>query len=182
MDLGPIWSPDLHRIYGECDVWREAVLARIRAERPAVVVLGIARHYGPEYRFDVFGSQWLSGLATTVRDVSASGSRVVVLGPIPKPPADVAECLSAHLDSVSACTGPPSELLDAAGITAEREAVIHAGGHYVDVSPWFCTATVCPPVVGNLLVYRDDNHVTTGYAKWVEPALGAELDAVGPRP
>ncbi|WP_029068359.1 acyltransferase family protein [Jonesia quinghaiensis] len=34
----------------------------------------------------------------------------------------------------------------------------------VDTQGWFCTDTQCPAVVGNVLVYRDENHVTATYA------------------
>jgi hypothetical protein len=39
------------------------MLQRIRAERPALVVLGAARHYGDVYHFQVYGPAWISGLA-----------------------------------------------------------------------------------------------------------------------
>jgi hypothetical protein len=31
-------------------------------------------------------------------------------------------------------------------------------------------------IVGNLLVYRDDNHITASYANWLTPAVGARLE------
>jgi peptidoglycan/LPS O-acetylase OafA/YrhL len=46
-----------------CDRWRANMLQRIRAERPALVVLGAARHYGDVYHFQVYGPAWISGLA-----------------------------------------------------------------------------------------------------------------------
>jgi hypothetical protein len=33
-------------------------------------------------------------------------------------------------------------------------------------------------IVGNLLVYHDDNHITATYASWLTPAVGARLEAV----
>jgi hypothetical protein len=33
-------------------------------------------------------------------------------------------------------------------------------------------------VVGNLLVYRDDNHLSTSYPAWLAPLLSVELDQV----
>src|SRR5215211_3128123 len=88
------WSPVLGRPYRECDQWRSNMLQRIRSERPAVVVLGAARHYGDVYHFQVYGPTWISGLAKMVRQVRATGARVIVLGPTPKPKADVPDCLS----------------------------------------------------------------------------------------
>ncbi|EME51202.1 putative acyltransferase [Amycolatopsis decaplanina DSM 44594] len=34
---------------------------------------------------------------------------------------------------------------------------------FLDFSDYFCTAEVCPPVIGNVLVYLDDNHVSGTY-------------------
>jgi hypothetical protein len=31
-------------------------------------------------------------------------------------------------------------------------------------------------IAGNLLVYRDDNHITASYADWLTPAVGARLE------
>ncbi|HEX2042771.1 MAG TPA: acyltransferase family protein [Acidimicrobiales bacterium] len=171
----PVWSPDLGRHYRECDAWRDAVLARIRADRPAAVVLGVARHYGPEFRFEVHSRAWLDGLAEMVRRVQAEGARAVVLGPPPLPAGDVPDCLSSNPSQVVACTHPKEEGVDLNALGAERGAVDGAGGVYVDVTPWFCTAT-CAVVVDNLLVYRDDNHLTTSYASWLAPVVGAHLD------
>ena len=169
----------LRRPCRESDAWRERVFERVRAERPAVVVLGAARHYGPEYHFRVFGQEWLAGLRDTVRRLRATGARVVVLSPTPLPKRDIPECLSRHLDDAAACTRPLRDAVDPRGARAEAAAVRAAGGVYVDVTPWICTRSRCAVVVGNLLVYRDDNHLTTSYAAWLAPVLAAELDAAG---
>jgi hypothetical protein len=175
-----LWSPVLGRPFRECDQWRAAAIERIRAERPALVVLGAARHYGPEYHFQVYGPAWLSGLADMVRQVGATGAKVLVLGPTPKPQGDVPDCLSQHLTDAVACTQPRSRAIDGGGVRAERAAVEHAGGSYLDVSPWLCTPSTCAVVVGNLLVYRDDNHLSTSYPAWLAPLLSVELDELAP--
>jgi hypothetical protein len=43
------------------------------------------------------------------------------------------------------------------------------------VTDLFCTATRCPLIVGNDLVYRDDNHVTVEYATLLRPVIEAEI-------
>jgi peptidoglycan/LPS O-acetylase OafA/YrhL len=171
-----LWSPVLGRPYRECEEWRAAVLERIRTERPAVVVLGAARHYGDVYRFQVYGPAWVSGLASTVRLVRATGAQVVVLGPTPRPRGDVPDCLSQHLGNAVACTQPRTAAIDTGGMRVERRAVLRAGGSYIDVSPWVCSRSTCAVVVGNLLTYRDDNHLSTAYAAWLSPLLAFQLD------
>jgi peptidoglycan/LPS O-acetylase OafA/YrhL len=169
------WSPVLGRPYRECDQWRANMLQRLRSERPAVVVLGAARHYGDVYHFKVYGPDWISGLAKEVREIRATGTRVVVLGPTPKPTVDVPDCLSAHLSNAVACLSSRSDAVNAAGLRAEREAVLRAGGSYLDITPWLCTKASCAVVVGNLLAYRDDNHLSTTFTRWVSPVLGSAL-------
>jgi hypothetical protein len=170
-----LWSPVLGRPFRECDRWRAGVLARIRAERPAVVVLGAARHYSDLYHFQVYGPAWLSGLAAMVSRVRATGAQVIVLGPTPKPTVDVPDCLSQHLGDAVACTTPLAAAVDARGVRAERDAVQRAGGIYLDVRPWICTRSTCAVIVGNLLVYRDDNHLSTPYTTWLSPLLASQL-------
>ena len=55
-----------------------------------------------------------------------------------------------------------------------------AGAILIDPSPWFCTATTCPPVINNIIVYCDDTHPTATYTKWLSPVLSAALEkAIG---
>ena len=150
----------------------------MRELRPQLVVLDVARHYSNDYHFTVYSPQWYAGLAATVRAIRSAGVPVLVLGPIPKPPQDVPSCLSAHLRDVQRCTIGQAATLSAAGIRGERSAVLAAGGAYFDLSRLLCAGGRCPVVVGNDLVYRDDNHLTPEYAGWLAPVLAAELDGV----
>ena len=61
-----------------------------------------------------------------------------------------------------------------AGVAAEAVATAAGGGRYADLTALFCTAERCPVIVGNDLVYRDDNHLTIEYAEVLGPVL-AEL-------
>jgi peptidoglycan/LPS O-acetylase OafA/YrhL len=175
--LIPIFSPVLGRDFTECEQWRTQTIARIGAEHPAIVIVDAARHYGPEYDFHVYSSQWLSGLAQTVKELRATGARVLVFGPIAKPAGDAPDCLSVHLDDAQACAVPTGAAINYLGSRAEQIAVEGAGGYYVPTAPWVCSKDRCPIVAGNLLMYRDDNHLTDTYAKWLEPVVAASIDA-----
>jgi hypothetical protein len=178
----PLRSPVLGRAFRECTAFDAAVLARIRAERPALVVLGVARHYSaprtrnPLYGIAVYDDQWLSALRSRVAELRSMGLRVVVLGPTPKALHDAPDCLAAHLDDLGACATPRALAVDVAGEAAERRAVLAAGGSYVDVADWLCAAQACGEVLGNLLVHRDDNHLTAHVVRWLSPLLGRAVD------
>jgi peptidoglycan/LPS O-acetylase OafA/YrhL len=173
-----VWAPNFGREYRECDQWRDAVVEHVRTEHPSLVVLGANRAYGDAYRLPTFGPAWLDGLHTMVVALHEAGVPVVVLGPVPLPANDVPECLSAHLDEPAWCAPQARDDFVTRGIAAERATTEDAGGTYVDVRPFFCDPTGCVVIVGDLLVYRDQNHITTGFATWLSPALGAELDVV----
>ena len=156
------------------------MLARIASVRPALVILGVARHYTSIYGFTPYDQQWLSGMAQMVAQIRQLGSKVMVIGPIPKPPMNVPDCLSAHLTDATACTFPLAQTVDAAGEAAERAAVLAAGGSYVNTEPWFCSGPTCAVIAGNIEMWRDDNHITATFSAYLGPALGAELAVVMP--
>jgi len=168
----PIFSPVLGRTFTECDEWRTDVMQQLAAMHPALVILGVARHYTDIYNFTPYSDVWLSGLGQEVSAIRATGAQVMVMGPIPKPPFDVPGCLSAHLTDASACTVPLSTGIDSAGMAAERAVVERNGGTYVNTEPWLCTASSCAVIVDNLDVYRDDNHLTQTFADFLAPVVG----------
>ena len=176
MDL-PTLSPQLHREFTECERWRTAAIDRLRAQRPALVVLGLWRRYSTEpgrsAGFDGYDRAWIDSLGRLVSELRAGGAQVLVLGPIPDPGSVVPICLSGHLDDATACAPARSDAVNQAGITAERVATEAAGGQYADLTDLFCTARSCPVIVGDTLVYLDSNHLTVEYASALAPAVEA---------
>ena len=173
MDL-PINSPYLGREFTECEQWRRDVMARLEKERPRLVVLDMSRRYGADFGFTSYDQAWQDGLTRLVQRLRGTGASVLVLGPVADPHSTVPTCVSAHMDNAAACAPARSEGLNDAGIAAESAATARGGGQYAELSELFCTADRCPVIVGNTLVYRDDNHVTTEYARVLAPLL-AEL-------
>ncbi|VBA34404.1 acyltransferase family protein [Mycobacterium attenuatum] len=175
LDL-PIVSPYLGRTYTECEQWRTEIVNRLRAERPRLVVLGMSRRYHADFGFAAYDPAWLDALTRTVAQLRSFGSAVLVLGPVADPQSSVPTCLSAHLDDAGACAPQRSLATNAAGVAAEEAATAAGGGQYVDLTELFCAADRCPVIVGNTLVFRDDNHVTTEYSQMLAPVLGALVD------
>jgi peptidoglycan/LPS O-acetylase OafA/YrhL len=176
----PIYSPDLGRNFVECDIWRQNALARIQQIHPALVILAMSRDYAPIYGFASYDQQWLTGLSRMVSVLRQMGSKVLVLGPVPIPPRIVYDCLSEHLTDAVACTWPVGQVVNEAGVAAERSVVTAAGGLYFDVQPWFCTAQRCGVIVGNILMWRDASHITEPYSAFLGPAMSAQLAEVLP--
>ncbi|BBY18452.1 acyltransferase [Mycolicibacterium litorale] len=168
----PITSPYLGRTFSECEQWRVDVLDRLEAERPQLIVVDMSRRYGADFGFASYDPAWVDGLSRLVSRLRATGAAVLVLGPVPDPLSTVPSCVSGHMDDVVACSPVRAAALNDNGIAAEAGAVQSAGGRYADLSDLFCTAQRCPVIVGNTLVYRDDNHITGEYAQWLAPVIG----------
>lgn len=52
--------------------------------------------------------------------------------------------------------------------------------HLVRTKEWFCPGDTCPAVIGNILVYRDQQHLTTLYAQSLAPRIWAEVSPLLP--
>jgi hypothetical protein len=90
----------------------------------------------------------------------------------------VPDCLSQNLANTPVCSIPKHyPFHNPGGIAHEKAVASSAGAGCVDTDPWFWLATTCTVIVGNMLVFRDDNHLTATYASWLTPVIGAELAA-----
>ncbi len=179
MDL-PTAIPLFGREYTECEQWRDQITGRLRAEHPRLVVLSMMRRYGAQYGwasgFTSYDPAWIASLTRQVQQLRSIGAQVLVLGPMPDPQSVVPLCLSLHLDDASACSPHTSKAVNQPGIAAEAAATKAGGGQYSDLTELFCTADRCPVIVGNTLVYRDQDHVTFEYSQLLAPVVGALMD------
>ncbi len=173
-----IYLDTLKRNFTECRTWRDAAFRRIRALKPAMVVMASTAQGGvlpgvPDAEQD---TAWTDAWMRSVDAVRTSGAQVYYVNDTPWHGTIVPECLSAHLDDPQACARPRAAALLA---PARRQSVMQAararGATIVDPVPWLCTATACPVVIGNVLVYKDRHHLTTVYSRLLAPLLSAAL-------
>ena len=60
-------------------------------------------------------------------------------------------------------------------LQVEDQLAAQFGTATVDTSDWLCTPQACPVVIGDLLVYRDRNHLTPDASAFLAPLLEAAL-------
>jgi len=41
-----------------------------------------------------------------------------------------------------------------------------------------CNDEACPAIIGDILIYRDDSHITDAAAQWLEPELWRALQPI----
>lgn len=160
--------------YEACREWREAVIAELRSNPPAVVVLA---NYGRVNLTDEtadYSSAWQSGLEKTISALKEF-TEVVVIADTPDLGQTPSICLSAHLGSTVDCTVSADRALDAPSRAAEIRAVARTGATLVDLTPYLCSSSACPPILGNVLVYRDAHHITATFSRAVSGVLSAQM-------
>jgi peptidoglycan/LPS O-acetylase OafA/YrhL len=161
---------------GECDRWRAEVFTRLAQLSPAMVIMSSLHHgLAPAGMTGDPDQAWAQGWLATVKQVKATGAKPVILEDNPFPRSNVLTCLTAHPRAVQDC-----DLRVPAAVNTGRQRAIRAmadanGVQVVDTTPWFCSATVCPAIVGGTPVYRDTNHITATYSAFLGPVLGKEL-------
>jgi hypothetical protein len=159
--------------YARCDRWRDAVIAQLRADPPALVIL--SNYSAPAFADSTDeAGQWQSGLERTIAQLSAF-TQVAVIADTPDLKQDPAVCLSAHLNAASLCGRPSSVALDGSTRAAERLATASTGTPLIDLTEYLCTSQLCPVIIGSTLVYRDSHHLTATFSTTMAGVLAARI-------
>jgi len=139
----------------------------------------VASTYPSNDLLGVTGTQdeaWAAAWQRSIGRLSAPGTEVFFVNDTPWQAGSAPDCLSGHLDRPSACARDRGSAIN----LPERRTLIEdtvraAGARIIDPAPWFCTAEKCPSVIGNILVYRDQHHITTAYSRLLAPLLAEAL-------
>ena len=162
--------------YPECRPWRERVMQRLIDENVKVVFIGYSnRLLDPNTKEPFVDSIIKAGFAELIPTLQSMGISPIIITDTPYPGQDVPTCLSQALSNVSSCT-----FTRAKGIRDTRQqtniaVAIENGAQSLDISNWVCASEICPVISGNLLMYRDSNHITTTYAQWLTPFMDAAV-------
>jgi len=127
-------------------------------------------------------------MATRVlKQWAAQGRKVVVVRdtptPVgvwgtPQPQGDIPRCLESHADDMSKCV---TQLQPDPWATAAQE-LDDQDTKVIDMTRWFDCAKTCPSVIGNVIVYFDNSHISSTYAASLTPELNAAIQKTGLAP
>jgi peptidoglycan/LPS O-acetylase OafA/YrhL len=106
-----------------------------------------------------------SGLTSLWLELEDAGIPVLPIQSTPMIRLDVPDCVSAAPQTYKSECGRDRE----AAILGRADPVIRAaeelGLESVDLNEFICEPSYCPPIVGNVLVYRDQHHLTATYSR-----------------
>jgi len=167
----------------ECLDWNRQLLAWLRRHREVRTVFVSA----------ISGSSWVTGRRSqwdtavdgylrAYRALPSSVRTVVVLRDTPKARLETAGCvqqaISARRRADAACALARTRAVvgDPAAAAARRFETDRV--RLADLTPFMCDARRCYPVVGGALVYKDEHHMTTVFARSLWPYLARRVDRI----
>ena len=121
---------------------------------------------------------WAAGADATMARLAEVAPHLVVIGDNPSADVDPPACLSGSTDDASACATSREEAVRFDRISGEYVAAQAHGATFIDTTNWLCTPTTCPAVIGDLLVLRDETHLTPPMAEFLTPLVEAALAPV----
>jgi peptidoglycan/LPS O-acetylase OafA/YrhL len=178
------WNPRLNRPYDECTSWRDQVFDRVRAEKPDLlvltsndldnggIVLGGVRQPTRGHGDDAL---WVDGWKKSFERLDLPGTETMLLQDTPWPKGFSPECLAENADMITECQRPvKNAIVEPGRRSAVAQAARARGVKVLDPTPWFCT-TVCPPVIGDEMVFKDNSHMSATFSATLAPVIGREI-------
>ncbi len=161
--------------YTSCRLWRDAALKKIQALSPHTII--ISNYQRSQERIDAEDQQaaWGDGLKRIFNSLPAS-AQVVVIADTPDFPRTPAICLSNHLLDADNCALEKRRAVDDSLVALEQKITIENKHHYVNMNDYLCTVETCGPIIGNVLVYRDQHHITVEFSDKLAAVLGSAIE------
>lgn len=172
----PVYHQRLTRPYSQCNEWTRNVVDYLRGAGFDMVVLS----QSPKHRIagkEKQSPQSQAGdIARGMAKIWAAlegNTQILVIRPTPWQLTLVRDCVANNVAPYEACVGEESRVLtnNALSVLAKT-----AGYPLLDFTDMFCRDGRCPPIIGNIFVYRDAHHITASYIRTLAPVLAEKLD------
>ena len=153
------------------DFNERAISGLLDREPDFVMTTSSQTHFGAEETLD---STWLQQISR----FTDRGIPVVGIRDTPRMPENVPSCLEQNPADFEACGTEAGATL--AAQAPEQGIEPPSGVHFLDFSDLLCPDGYCSPVIGNVIVYRDNDHLTSTFLRTLLPWFGQRLEqAVG---
>ena len=173
----PLWRDGAVRT--DCDWWRSNMTKWVLQEKPAFVVTsgGLTGVYGQLPPIE----RQVKGFRDIWQKFIANGTKIIAVkdNPLMKYHKgkwmDVPPCLYYYRKDIKKCFRPRELTLDSMTDTMMLAADGMKDVATINLTQYFCTKDECPPVIGNVVVYRDQHHLTETFVNTLTPYLEKEL-------
>jgi hypothetical protein len=162
-----------------CTEWRDAVLARLAADPPDYLLTSQLSRSALEPGGAVSGNAMVTGLRAIWARLTATGTKTIVVADNPAPPFEVYKCAATFPKKLSTCAFSRNDYANSAAPVQHRAVQGQQGVQIVDLDDAICPTDLCAPVIGHVLIYRQNSHVTATYVITLTPRLAEALSRAG---
>jgi len=162
----------------------QSSLKTVLREKPSVVILVAADIYAAAAS-NSSNAAVAEGVVRVVKPIIAEGIPVLGIKATPHGPENVPACLmragklaKRGPTNTTACSMVADAVLKVSCV--EAAARMFPVLRLLSFDDYLCQGNVCPPVIGNVIVYRDQLHLTSAYSKTLANALQKEMLAAAP--
>jgi peptidoglycan/LPS O-acetylase OafA/YrhL len=174
-------TPDSGGPYTTCHTWGAAVVHDlITSIKPDVVITsefpGLATVKDPSA--GTAAQQEIgNGMAQDWKQLQSHGISVVAIKESPDVGLNIPNCIAKNPSSLKNCTIPTARAIPAKKDLPTTYATKATQGTVplIDMNSLICGPVSCLPIVGNVLVYQDNHHLTSAYALTTAPYLETRL-------
>ena len=157
---------DIERGYSACVSWRNQVFERMRSIKPDIIIAS-----GMTYN-----ESTTENYREYLLKLKSISNKIISMQDTPYPTLNVPECLPKNLNNIANCSFQRSKATFASEARIRDIAVVkELGIQTINPFDWFCTETICPPVIDGIFVYFDVNHISTTYADYLTNILDNEI-------
>ncbi|ANS79286.1 O-antigen acetylase [Serinicoccus hydrothermalis] len=158
--------------YRQCSTWQDNLDEALREQDPDVVLLSSAS-YGATGAEKV-----AAGLGRRVDMLTEEGMRAALVRDVPRAPFDVPACLLENRQDVPRCAFDRQEGLDTSGTGHELLAEQRPELPVLDFTTAVCPGRTCSPIVGEVVVWRDSNHLSATYVRSLRDVVEEQVAPV----
>jgi peptidoglycan/LPS O-acetylase OafA/YrhL len=159
--------------YWQCTEWRTNMIRRLLSEpRPKIIFIASLNYYTAD------NALLDKGWQETIQALRAIGAPIVYLRDTPYPNYNVPTCISGALNDWSKCSFQRSIAFHTDPLMLGT-AASHGLAARVDMDGYLCPPkdAECPAVLGGILLYRDNSHVTNTAMSMLAPIAQQQLKA-----
>jgi hypothetical protein len=165
--------------YTQCATWNNAVLSRMNAHPPDLAIISESRWIFPVNDGDANVTAESDSLIRMIDKIPPSTKVVIIEDPPLPTNIKVPECLSTYLSDYRRCSYTQKVGFGSSMRTREERAAEGTGAALIDLTAAICPGTGnCPVVINNMIVWRDEHHLTATFATSLGPVIDEQLTAI----
>jgi len=157
------------RLYKRCRQWHEHLPAAIRALHPVAVLASSEAVASNDPT-----TSWVNGVKNVFVEstLGSPSTRRILMGTSPFFMKSPVTCLTVHTDPQDCSLHyTPNSGYYGSILSRDKKIASASNAKLINTSRFFCYSHTCSPVIGDVLVYSDIDHVTIAYSSFISKAV-----------